>query len=291
MTLRRVTVWIGAIPVVISAACGERPTEPAPEARPAASAPATQAAVTAGSTSGAFEPVPESANWSAAEAFAGLHDPSSAITRSAALRLLRLSDLAPVCLPAVISADLAERLRVVALSESLYVFGREVSPGQLACPVLLRTPGVAQLPNAAADADSAELFVSDDVDLFPHVLVNPGTVRIVGDELRDAIVASRLGPARFTVLREDHRSCVALVLPAAPPDKPREIARYRWDPYELMFMGPASDAFPGDVGGRFEIDLHRSSALVPVGGEIPASAPNPPPRTEDRPASQPIPPW
>lgn len=289
MTRRRVSVCLVVIPAMLAAACGERPAAPAAASRPAGSAPATQAAATPAAP-GEFKPLPESTNWSAAEAFAHLNDESPVVTRSAALRLLALSGLAPACLPAVLSEESAASLRVVELSESLYVFGRELAPGHLACPVLLSSPGTAQVPYNA-DAGFADFFVSDDADLFPHVLVAAGAVRIAADELRDAIVAADLGPARFTVLREERRSFVALVLPGDPPDTPREIARYRWDPFELMFMGPASDAFPADVGGRFVIDLHRSPALVPVGGEIPASAPNLPATTEDRPASQPVPPW
>lgn len=289
MTLRRVRSCFASIVVLLAAACGERPAAPAAASRPAGSTPATQTAA-APASPGEFQSLPESTHWSADEAFARLNDKSPAVTLSAALRLLALSELAPACMPPVPTEAFAAHLRVVELSESAYVFGREAAPGHLACPVLLLSPGTAQ---ALYDADegSAGFFVSNDVDLFPHVLVAGGAVRIVVDELRDAIVAAELGPARFTVLREDRGNCVALVLPAEPPNPPREVARYRWDPFELMFMGPASDALPDEVGGRFEIDLHRSPALVPVGGEIPASAPNLPPRTEERPASQPIPPW
>lgn len=47
-----------------------------------------------------------------------------------------------------------------------------------------------------------------------------------------------------------------------------EVARYKWDPFELMFMGPARDLLPGSQDQVFEMDLEKSTWLLPVGGII-----------------------
>lgn len=63
-----------------------------------------------------------------------------------------------------------------------------------------------------------------------------------------------------------------------------EVARYRWDVYENSFAGPAADKLPDPPGGRFEMDLEASEALLPVGGELPPPMKNTEPPI---PASQP----
>lgn len=58
-----------------------------------------------------------------------------------------------------------------------------------------------------------------------------------------------------------------------------EVARYKWDPFELMFMGPARDYLPGSQEQIFEMELEQSTWLLPVGGII--GKPDPAKRKED----------
>ena len=51
------------------------------------------------------------------------------------------------------------------------------------------------------------------------------------------------------------------------------VARYQWDPYERVFMGPAADALPDPPGGSFQVDLTASVGLIPKGGKIPEPQP------------------
>lgn len=62
---------------------------------------------------------------------------------------------------------------------------------------------------------------------------------------------------------------------------PVEVARYQWDLFESMFMGPAADKLPAPLKGRFELDLEASAWLQPVGGEIGDPDAISPPGAED----------
>ncbi len=64
-----------------------------------------------------------------------------------------------------------------------------------------------------------------------------------------------------------------------PAGTESEVARYKWDPFELMFMGPARDHLPGSDEQIFEMDLEKSTWLLPVGGII--GKPDPVRRKED----------
>ena len=70
----------------------------------------------------------------------------------------------------------------------------------------------------------------------------------------------------------------------ASPVAVAAVATYKWDPYELVFVGPAVDALPDPPGGRFHIDVAASRRLEPMGGELPESRP-----IQRPPASQPQP--
>lgn len=68
--------------------------------------------------------------------------------------------------------------------------------------------------------------------------------------------------------------------PGPPTPVAVEVARYKWDPYELTFSGPAVDKLPDPPGGKFELNIADSHYLVPVGGEIPEPPPPKPPPGE-----------
>jgi hypothetical protein len=220
--------------------------------------------------------LPQSQSWSCEEALAKLDDESAAV--SAAVRLVRLSAAAPLGVPDPLPARIATRLRVLRLSDALWALGWSVAghENRLRSAVLIGSAGEVELPVSGTEEEFSLLYVSDDVDVFPHLLITPLRVLIVAAPVQPAIMAKSLGDSRFAMRHERGFPYVALVCSGAaeaegdqePPAEPVEVARYAWDPYEMSFMGPAADKLPDPPGGRFEIDLKQSPALVPVGGEI-----------------------
>jgi hypothetical protein len=243
---------------------GDNPDEPGTSEPNAAAQPAEQ---------GPEQSVilPESHEWSREEALAKLSDEAAGV--SAAVRLVRLAEVEPLCVPDPLPPRIAERLCLAPLSDSQWALGWSVGDDErrLQSVALIGVDGSVQLPVGGVEEEVSVLHVSDDADVFPHLLFTPLRVMTVGDGVEPAITAKSLGGSRFALRRERGIPYVALVwrgLPEAKIAEPIEVARYTWDPYELTFMGPAADKLPDPPGGRFEMDLKQSHALVPVGGEI-----------------------
>jgi hypothetical protein len=220
--------------------------------------------------------LPESQSWSRDEALAKLDDEAAGV--SAAVRLVRLAEAAPLGVPDPLPARIAARLRVLPLSDELWALGWSVASDerQLRSAVLIGSAGEVELPVSGTEEELSLLYVSDDVDVFPHLLITPLRVLIVATPVQPAIVAKSLGDSQFALRHERGFPYVALVCAGVvegegdqePPAEPVEVTRYTWDPYEMAFMGPASDKLPDPPGGRFEMDLEQSLVLIPVGGEI-----------------------
>lgn len=234
-----------------------------------------------------FDVVAGSEEWTAPQAVEMLESGDARSALSAAIRLVRLAQIEHPLTSDPLTAELADEHRLVRLGDDIWAVGRSVAEeAGLAAPLLIRPDGRVDVIDGAPPA---ALYVSQDADLFPHLLVGPDTVRIVDQDVRAAITARIIEPAGFAWRREGRAAHVAIVL--AGPTETVEVARYRWDPFELMFLGPAADALPDPPGGRFEIDLPRSPALVPVGGEIPASLPIRPEAPEVEVEPNEPPPW
>ena len=139
--------------------------------------------------------------------------------------------------------------------------------------------GAVTLPVEGIEEEVALLCCAEDAELFPHLLLLPGEVFILGDELQPALVAKSPPGLRFDLLFENDYPYVALLWRTPPtatdtarepaPGKLVELARYNWDPWELAFSGPLCDQLPDPPGGLFELDLELSEALIPVGGVLP----------------------
>jgi hypothetical protein len=216
--------------------------------------------------------------WSREDALAKLNDEATRL--SAAVRLVRLADVSPLCLPDPLPIKIARRLRVVALSEARWAVGLGVSQDRrLASPVLIDSAGEVTLPVEGLEEEVALLCCAEDAALFPHLLLLPGQVFILADELQSALAAKSPRGLRLDLQFEGDYPYVALLWRPPPPStnetpapargSPVELARYNWDPYELAFAGPLCDQLPDPPGGLFELDLELSEALVPVGGVLP----------------------
>jgi hypothetical protein len=232
--------------------------------------------------------LPESESWSQDEALAKLAD--EAMSLSAAVRLVRLAEATPLCVPDPLSPRIARRLRVVALSKSLWALGwKTPEDDRLRSPVLIDADGEVTLPVAGAEEEVALLCCAENAEVFPHLLIALTRVLIVGDELQSALVAKSPTGLSFELRSESGYPYVALMWHGAGAAgdegqeaaraEPVEVARYQWDPWELAFMGPLSDKLPDPPGGLFELDLEESEALIPVGGVIPKPPPIKPPES------------
>jgi hypothetical protein len=273
-------------------ACAGCSSDGSPESQPA-SQPAAEPTTTQPAAPPAPRPepsplLPESESWAHEEALAKLADEATRL--SAAVRLVRLSEAAPLCLPDPLPIKIARRLRVVALSESRWALGLTTSDKRrLASPVFIDSDGEVTLPAEGIEEEVAVLCCAEDADVFPHLLLVCDQVLIVGDGLQSALVAKSPPGLRFDLRFDGDYPYVALLwrppLPATnkvgepAPVEPVELARYKWDPWELAFSGPLCDELPDPPGGLFELDLELSEALIPVGGVLPE-----PPKIETPPA-------
>jgi hypothetical protein len=219
---------------------------------------------------------PASLAWSRAEACTHLGDGELGV--SAAVRLVRLAELSPLCVPDELSDAHVRRLRLVPLGPGRRALGLADRKDQrrLLAPVLIAADGEVTRLAEGTEEEAVVLCVSADADVFPHLAVLPQRVLMVGEDVVPAIVLEAEENVRFDLRQERGFSYIGLVLTGLAPAG--EVARYRWDPYELAFMGPAADKLPDPPGGRFQIDLKASRRLEPVGGEIPE--PEPPKRPE-----------
>ena len=231
--------------------------------------------------------LPESKAWSREDALAKLADEAARL--SAAVRLVHLSQVAPLCVPDPLPPKIARRLRVVALSGSLWAIGLAApDESRLLAPVLIDAKGAVTLPLEGVEEEIALLYVAQDAEIFPHLLIVPERVLTVGDELLVALVAKSPEGLLFELRHENAYPHLALIWHGpfamageespAGTGEPVELARYNYDPYEFAFMGPLADKLPDPPGGLFELDLEQSQALIPVGGEIPEPPKFEPPR-------------
>ncbi len=230
--------------------------------------------------------LPESEKWSREEALAKLADETARL--SAAVRLVHLAEAAPLCVPDPLPSRIARRLRVVALSESLWALGwRTTDEERLRSPVLIDAAGEVTLPLEGVEEEVALLCCAENAEVFPHVLLTPQRVMIVGDEPQSALMVKSPTGLKLELRSEGGYPYVALTWCGpgagrekegeAARDEPVEVARYTWDPWDLAFSGPLSDKLPDPPGGLFELDLEQSAALIPVGGVIPEPPPIEPP--------------
>lgn len=231
----------------------------------------------------------EARRWTRAEAAERLGARDRATVLSAAVQLARLAELDCLCLPEPLPVRVERRLRVEMLGEGLWGLGfaSDADENVLRAPILLSAGGDAVRCATGTDEEAAYLQVSAYAALFPSIVVLPGRVCLAQLPLDDAL-RIKTGPGvRFSTGREGRYPHVGLV--ACVNDELVEVARYRWDPYEQRFHGPAVDKLPKPLGGKFELDIEGSPLLIPVGGEMPDPAPIIPPQRRGQPDERPIP--
>lgn len=249
----------------------------APASAPVESAAQTGVEAPVASAPVAEPPVldPASASWSQKEAVAKLV--AGEQTLSAAVRLVRLAEIALDAVPDPLPNDLARLLDVRPLDEGRWVLGvRDAKRADvLWSGAMIGADGGVQ--TLAEDGGAAvAVRVSADADVFPHMVIARDRVRFPDALDETALLLLHPESVGFAVRELDGFPYLALV-PWEDPDG-AELARYRWDPYELMFLGPARDNIAAEHGGgEFELDLHESVALEPVGGKIPEPPAAPPP--------------
>jgi hypothetical protein len=221
------------------------------------------------------------ADWSREEAARRLEDAQDGVR--AAVRLVRLADCVPLCAPDDLTDAQMHRLRLVRLREDLWVLGladrRE--PRNVRAPILISASGEVSPLADGVEEELLVLHVSRDADVFPHVAVFPQRVLLIGEQPVPALVLEAGQRVRFALRTERRFSYLALLAPTDGGET--EVARYRWDPYEATFTGPACDKLPDPPGGRFRMDLKASARLEPMGGELPEpeqNKPAPRPREE-----------
>ncbi|MGE0479334.1 MAG: hypothetical protein AB7Q17_02560 [Phycisphaerae bacterium] len=282
----REPIAIAALSCVLlaSAACDRGPAPgAATDAPPPQGAPAVAGAAAPGPGETPAEPalappvdpiVAESSTWTREDAAAKLADDKLAV--SAAVRLVRLSSVGHDEWPDPLPIETTLRLRVVRLSDELFgvgaiVDGREATLG----PPLALLSAAGEREKLPWTERAWTLHVSHDADIFPHLLVSPRRVVNLANRDKAALVLKRPEGPFFSLRFREGYPYLALCL--RPGADVVELAEYRWDPYELLFAGPAIDKLPDPPGGKYELDLKLSSGLTPLGGEVP------PPRSLEKP--------
>lgn len=250
---------------------------PIPPASVAATQPGAQVAAEA-----AAPPPPllaESRKWSREQAAEQLSDAAAAI--SAAVRLIELAEPESRYAQGEWPVERVNRLRLLPIGDSEYVFGvaDESNAKLLAQAMRIAVDGSVKAI-AVEEMPDARVYVSPDRDLFPALLIGKRQVRMLSDIESEALTIESPDNLRFDLHEKDEIASVLLMLDGAGGAV--EAARYRWDPYELTFIGPACDKLPDPPGGKFQLDLKRCAALTPMGGEL-----LPPPKIDDnRPAAE-----
>lgn len=215
--------------------------------------------------------------WSAEEAIERLADERARL--SAAVRLIRLAGAEPLIAPDPLPARLAGTLRVVAVDDETWLLGRQIpNSSGLASPLIVKADGEVLLLVTGAEEEAAIAYLSEDADRFPHLMVTPLRVAILRDAaLETALTVQSIPGLRFALKHEDGATRLTLrlrdpsQLETVGDEPPKaDVAEYRWDRLEEMFLGPAADLLPDPPGGRFDLDLAASPLLIPIGGEIPA---------------------
>ena len=222
-------------------------------------------------------------DWSREEAVARLDDEHDGVR--AAVRLVRLAGLAPLCVPDELSEAQTSRLRLLRLRDDCWALGLPDRRDArcLHAALLISATGEVTPLAEGVEEEWLTLHVSRDADVFPHLAICPQKVLLVAADVTPAVVLAPGQHVRFALRTERRFSYVALLAPTSTGEA--EVARFRWDPYEMTFTGPASDKLPDPPGGRFQIDLKASRRLEPVGGELPEPEENkPPPRRPHEPA-------
>lgn len=268
-----------------------------PRAEPAA-------AVQSGAEPAPREVIPrESLNWTKAEAASRLLHEESGV--AAAVRLARLARIRTAGLPEPLTRSQASRLRLVRVGDDLFALGvpdeglartyrwvvllnaagDPVAPGGGPAEVPAQEPAepesfatdvsqpgrpapaapVKPVDGRALPRDFGDwtLYASEDADVFPRLLISVDRVVDAADVQATMLMLQSAKGLRFDIRLERSYPYVALL--TTTPEQ--EVARYKWDPYELSFMGPLRDKLP-DGSGSFALDLEASAALQPVGGEI-----------------------
>jgi hypothetical protein len=248
---------------LVAAGCDRGTKPPGPSTAPAAS-PSPKLTLIA----------PESARWDRAAALQHLDEAKLAV--SAAVRLVRLSDAAPLSVPTELTDATAARLRLRKLSANFWALGLgEVRDDRkLQAPVLIGLDGGVQTIAEGTDEEAAILYISSDTRVVPHILVTPARVLVLDEALQPALTLASPPEIGFQGRQREGYRYVGLMLRSETGWV--EVARYTWDPYELVFEGPAADKLPDPPGGRFALDMDKSPLLIPKGGEIPEPRPRPP---------------
>ncbi|MEW6251074.1 MAG: hypothetical protein AB1716_10535 [Planctomycetota bacterium] len=228
---------------------------------------------------------PESLAWSREQAAEHLADAQLGL--SAAVQLVRLAEIEPLCLPADASDAHLRRLALVQLAPDRWALGLadRRNAQLLRAAVVIHGDGTVEPLADGAEEEALVLAVSKDRDVFPHLVLLPAEVRIIADEVEPVLALEDAEKVRFELRAERGYSFVALVLSlpaqaaAAPPTGQAgdergsgEVARYTWDHMEQSFIGPAVDKLPdppAGPGGKFYLDLEATERLIPQGGELP----------------------
>jgi hypothetical protein len=223
---------------------------------------------------------PGSDAWTRDEARARLGEREAAL--SAALRLVRLSNVDALCVPPTIGARWFERLRLVEVGTSSFALALadQRDERRLRAPLLFDEAGEVEQIAIGVDEELLILHLGN-TENFPHVVFTPDQVWVIEDELVPAVSLEPGYRLRFDVRMESEGEVLVLLAPG--PRGEVEAARFLWSPAELAFMGPAALDLPDPPGGSFEIDLRRSERFEPVGGRMPAPRENPPPPEFDEP--------
>ncbi len=262
----------------------------------------------------------ESHDWSLEEALANLEEPDLGLSAAVRLVRLADVHVPMLPDPLPMEAARKLRLIALSDSAYALGVRDDDNERLVRTPLLIDLEGNVSEPGDEDEDESYVLYVSRDGQVFPHLLVgrttvlnaaSPGDEQVrlkttdsmhfevrqengvdylslihdangeVGEELPDGDEAAPLAddpPAAETPTSAPTTNSAAR---PAVSEGPIEAARYQWDPFESMFMGPAADKLPPPLKGRFELDLESSSWLQPVGGEIGEPDDISPPREED----------
>ena len=251
--------WILAVVVIGLPWCAGCDSERSPATQPSVTEPESALIV------------PDSHDWPRAEAAARLDDEGLSV--SAAVRLVRLAEQRPLCVPPRLTDEHVRRLRLVNLDDQYWALGLadKQDPRRLRAPILLTADGDVKPLAFGVAEELLVLHVADDPDIFPHLVALPWKVALLADGLEPAMVLEPDQKVRFDLRRQRGFPYVALLL--NHDGQTSEVARYTWDPYELAFLGPAIDSLPDPPGGKFRIDVRASARLEPLGGEVPETLP------------------
>lgn len=221
---------------------------------------------------------PNSQQWSIGEALGKLDERESAV--SAAVRLIRLAGVEPTVVPDQLPREVAQALRVVSLSDEHWAVGlwQVGERSHLWGPVIIDIAGkVTLIGEEWGNWEPTLLRLSPDTDLYPHLIIATDRVLIATQPDEPALLIDEGGEVvRFTLQADEDYPAVEVVLREDPSVT---VAEFRWDYYELSFMGPARERIPEEHGGgEIALDLQQSQKLVPIGGiieqpEIPEAPP------------------